>query len=428
MKARISPVKMSRINSAGLFLRALMCSALILSFAIPASFAAKTETIDGVVHIYNNDKPAQGVETWQVKERWTAGGEDDESVLFGLIGQVEIGDDGTVYLLDNQLSQVQVYSSEGEFLSTMGGPGEGPGEVSNPAAIAVLEDGGLGLVKTMPGKLVRLDREGTPIGDFVPAGYEASEGGISLALRCYPAGDNLVFGGMKLVFDQATASQTRGYHIRSYGADNTQIAEFYKKEVIWDFRNFVMREIDTDFPWQRMAVSKDGKIYIAPERYGYDIHVYELDGTLAKVIHREYKSYERDQAMKDLVDRAFKAQMDNPQMPANSKYEAEILEPDVAELRVAGNGDIWVQNSWQRWQGESNQFTYDVFNPAGEFVKVVRVECPGSVVDDRLFFSKDNRIIKVTGFLAAAISAQGLGGEDEEEAEAMAITCYDRAN
>ncbi|MCK4305353.1 MAG: 6-bladed beta-propeller [Candidatus Eisenbacteria sp.] len=430
MKSAISPIHKPLTISLVLPFAGIILFGLVLVMLIPAlASASKTEMIDGATHIKNGDKPTHGIETWQLEELWTAGGLDDESVLFGIITQVEIGDDNNIYLLDNQLSQVQVYSPEGELLRTLGGPGEGPGEVTNPAAMTVLPNGNIGLVKAMPGKLIRLDSEGTPLDDFIPAGYEPSEGGISLAIRCYGANNNLIFGGMKLVFDAETSTQTRDYHIRCYAEDQTQISEYYTKNVLWDFRNFVMKEIDTDFPWQRLDVADDGSVYMSPERYGYDIHVFQPDGTLAKVISREYQSYERDQAMKDLVDRAFQRQMESPQMPPNSSYEAEAYEPDIANLRVAANGDIWVHNSRQQWASEPGQFNYDVFNSDGEFIKEVRIECGGSAKDDRLFFARDDRIYKVSGFLAAAISAQGLGGEEDEEdeeAEVMAITAYRR--
>ena len=427
MKLAISPLLKSWPGRLGFVLAACLIGVSILTIqTASASSAFKKEMIDGVEHITNGDTPKNGIEKWQLEELWTAGGLDDEEVLFGIITQVKIGENNLIYLLDNQLSQVQVYSPDGELLRTLGGPGEGPGEVSNPASMAVLPGGAIGLVKPMPGKLIKLDKDGTPLGDFVPAGYDPTDGGISIAIRCYPAQNNLIFGGMKLAFDQATATQTRGYHIRCYGEDQSQLAEYYTKDVVWDFKKLVMREIDTDFPWQRMDVSGDGTVYIVPERYGFDIHIFAPDGTLKKVVSRNYESYERDQAMKDLVDRAFQQQMANPQLPPESTYEAEAFEPDVADLRVTPDGEIWIHNSWQQWAGEEGLFCYDVFSADGEFIKEVQIECAGSATNDRLFFANDNRIYKVSGFLSAAISAQGLGGdeEEEEEAEAMAITCY----
>ncbi len=387
--------------------------------------AGEKSVVDGIAHIKNGPEPTEGVETWQLEELWTVGGEDDEDVLFGIITQVHIDQESNIYLLDNQLSEVQVYSADGEHLDTLGRAGEGPGEVTNPSAMTLLPDGSLGLIKTFPGKMVMIDKDGQPLGNFVPNDYDATQGGNFVAIRCYPALGNLIWGGMELRTDTSAGIQNRNYHIRSYSMDRERIAEFFVKEVVWNFANFTMREIDTDFPWQRLDVDDSGRVVIAPERYGYDIHVYNPDGSLDLVIEREYESYERDQDMKDLVDRAFQAQMG--QLPPGSKYEAEANEPDVAELRVDSEGNIWTQNSRQQWVGEDGFFAYDVFSPAGHFTKTVRIACPGSAKDDRLFFADDGRVFKVTGFLAAAISAQGLGGDDEEseEPEPMAITCYE---
>ena len=414
----------TRSTAAAFFVLAGLTSFLSCTWSVPAALAGEEVMIDGVMHVKNGPEPANGVETWQLEELWTAGGEDDEEVLFGIITQVEIDQDNNIYLLDNQMSEVHVFSPDGEFLRTLGRAGEGPGEVTNPAAMTVLPDGSLGLVKAMPGKLVMLDTEGEPLGDFVPVDYDPQSGGLFLAIRCYPAGKNLIFGGMEIRTDTAAGTQNRNYHVRTYGPDQERLSEFYKKEVVWNFSNFTLREIDTDFPWQRLDVDNEGGLVMAPERYGFDIHIYQPDGALVRVIEREYEPYERSQKMKELVDRAFQAQLS--QLPPGSNYEAEKYEPDVAELRIAVDGSIWTQNSRQQWAGEEGSFMYDVFSRDGHFDKQVRIECSGSAKEDRLFFGGDGRIYKVSGFLAAAISAQGLGGDDddENEPEPMSVTCY----
>ncbi len=128
--------------------------------------------------------------------------------------------------------------------------------------------------------------------------------------------------------------------------------------------------------------------------------------------------------MKDLVDRALRAQLEH--LPPGSDYEAETHEPDVVDLRVAADGSIWTQNSRQQWESEEGAFMYDVFSREGKFVKQVRIECDGSAREDRLFFGGEGRIYKVSGFLDAAISAEGLAGEEGEgdETEPIAVTCY----
>ena len=50
---------------------------------------------------------------------------------------------GNVYVFDEQAHHVQVYDSEGVYVETLGGRGEGPGEFSRAEAVALLPDGRL---------------------------------------------------------------------------------------------------------------------------------------------------------------------------------------------------------------------------------------------------------------------------------------------
>jgi len=154
----MSSAKIPHIQKLKLTVSTLLVLFFVLTLSLPTGVvsAAEKETIDGVLHVKNGSKPAQ-VETIQLEELWTAGGEDDEDVLFGILTNVKIDDQGNICLLDNQMSQVHVYSSDGELLNTLGRAGEGPGEVTNPSGMTLLENGSIGLVKTMPGTLVMID-------------------------------------------------------------------------------------------------------------------------------------------------------------------------------------------------------------------------------------------------------------------------------
>lgn len=57
--------------------------------------------------------------------------------LFGQILDVELGPQGEILVLDGHASEIRVFGADGDFLRTLGGPGEGPGELSRPAGMAV---------------------------------------------------------------------------------------------------------------------------------------------------------------------------------------------------------------------------------------------------------------------------------------------------
>jgi len=56
--------------------------------------------------------------------------DDPSSFLSGWMS-VDIGQDGTIFVLDHDVSQLKAYSAEGDFLWAKGSPGQGPGELRN---------------------------------------------------------------------------------------------------------------------------------------------------------------------------------------------------------------------------------------------------------------------------------------------------------
>ena len=127
-----------------LFGTLLLLTGLTLGVLAPVtSVAAANDSdevmVDGVLHITNGASPSEGIETMHLEELWRVGGEDDD-VLFGVILQVRTDEEGNIYLLDSQLAQVQVYSSDGRHLRTLSREGDGPGEVRRPTDLVLLPD------------------------------------------------------------------------------------------------------------------------------------------------------------------------------------------------------------------------------------------------------------------------------------------------
>lgn len=46
--------------------------------------------------------------------------------LFGQIGSIGVGRDGTIYVLDRQAPDLRAYDAQGTYLMTLGEKGEGP--------------------------------------------------------------------------------------------------------------------------------------------------------------------------------------------------------------------------------------------------------------------------------------------------------------
>ena len=82
-----------------------------------------------------------------------------ESTTFALLWDAAITEAGEILVLDRIQTNVRVFSLNGEYLHTLGGPGEGPGELRVPEAL-VLDSGGDLLVVDQAQFIHRFRRRG----------------------------------------------------------------------------------------------------------------------------------------------------------------------------------------------------------------------------------------------------------------------------
>ncbi|MBT8335409.1 MAG: 6-bladed beta-propeller [Gemmatimonadetes bacterium] len=91
------------------------------------------------------DAPDRSVDV-QTTPVFTVGGFNaPDWAAFGNVRQVAFDDRGHLFILDTQANQVTEVDAEGQFVRTIGGPGEGPGELSSPFGFALTDDGGLAI-------------------------------------------------------------------------------------------------------------------------------------------------------------------------------------------------------------------------------------------------------------------------------------------
>jgi hypothetical protein len=281
---------------------------LFLLAAAGSALAGKEVTRDGVLHVMNGAQPAKGVETLKFEETWRVGGEDSED-FFGLITQVVVGDDGNIYLLDTRLSEIPVYSPEGERIGTLSREGDGPGETRTPTNLLKMPDGTLGLVQMFPGKVTKIGLDGTPMGEFKVGGDDPTAGGFMIFYDCFGAGDRLIVSGESITQKPPTA-QVRTNFVAAYDIDGQELARFHESDWEMEFSKFVFDEDNLNRVDFRKACSdSEGKVYVAPVRNEYKIHVYNPDGSLDRVIEREYEHRPRRDADYEALKTAVQAQL-----------------------------------------------------------------------------------------------------------------------
>lgn len=405
-------------------LRVICILALVLSLA-NASGAGAQES-EAVPHIRNGSEPSGGSRTLKLTELWRAGGLDDEETVFGIITRVLLDAEQNIYLLDAQLSEVQVYTPDGTLKTVLGREGDGPGEFRGPTDMALLPDGTLGVMQAFPGKVVRLNLDNTDAGAWTLGDPAAGAFYIMRGLRV--GGTNIVAGGTQQHINQAEGLVTRETFLSSLDQDGMRDVTYTSRSFAMKFQELRFDEVDLiDGADRRFDVGPDGTVVAGIPRNRYEVSLFDADGTARLVFSREYESWVRDARADGIWRRIMEGIQ--AQQPGNAPISWEETEPDIEFLRTAADGNIWVLSSRAMWAAPEEIFTYyDVFNPAGEFIEQVNIICDGDSRQDFLLFAGTDRVFRITNFWDAVLSRFGGAGADsdtDEEAEPMAVVCYE---
>jgi hypothetical protein len=381
--------------------------------------------IDGVVHVKNSATPEKGTETIVLEELWRAGGEDDEETIMGVIVHALTDDAGNLYLLDLQLSQVFVYSADGEMIKTLSREGDGPGEVRRPSDMTLLPDGSMGLMQTFPGKLIKVTTDDEPDGE-ISFGGDPAEGGFMMVVDVDCRAGNLVVAGVDLKQGDVPTKQHKVSFLGAVDFEGASTVRYWENSQDLDFLNLNIREGDqyNVFP-RRWSIGPKGEVFAAVERDAYIINVYQADGTLSRVIEKEFTNRQRTEEETEFVETVLELQL--RQLP-NAKVHVEETPEAISFIETAPDGSVWVVDSrGDTGLPEGVMLSYSVFDEDGHFVKTVQIACDGDGRDDGLIRVDQDHMVLIRGLLPAIQGIQtggAAGGDEDEEAAPMEIVYY----
>ena len=406
-------------------LSSLILVSATLSSAWAGSWKGQETTKDGELHIMNPAETMEKPGEVKMKELWRLGGDtDDEDEFFGVIVRITSDSQGNIYALDSQLSEVKIYSPDGEYLNSIGREGEGPGEFRRPGDMFFLPDGNLGVLQSVPGKIVQLTSDGDPAGEFpVP---QPEGGGFQILRGAQLAGQNLAIVRMTQEINQEQQSVKLIFGIDLINSKGELVNNMETKIAPLNFANAVVTEDMFDSFENRWTAAEDGRVFAATSRDDYKIKVWTPDGKLDRVITREYAHYKRSKEQKEKQEQTWQAFL---QRIPNADLQISDFDKDIQTIYTRDDGSLWVLSSrGARDRPEGSLGTFDVFDKEGKYVRQVTLHGQGDPREDAYFFVGD-RVYVVTGFLNAAIAAQGGGAEGDEEEELedptpMEIICY----
>lgn len=271
----------------------------------------------------------------------------DTLYQFGRIAGLDIGSDGSVYVLDQQLQKVRVYDATGSYVRTIGRAGGGPGELS-PAALGVfVGQGDTVLIPDVGAQRVSIFNASADLITSVP--MQVTEG---IAAKVVEVRDQaLVFqmrvmnmGSAVVVSDPADYLVERAFGgaavdtilkmplggTVSFGGGGGQFSmKIFAPEPIW-------------------TIGEDRRVF-----YGlnseYSINAFDSDGTLKTIIRRGVTRVPVTEELKgsviDLMKEAARAQ-GAPEAALEQLSSAITFAeyfPAFGNLLVGPGGTLWVQ-------------------------------------------------------------------------------------
>ena len=374
--------------------------------------------------IENSAAPKNGVTDVKLMEKWRVGTEDDE-VFFGNVLQVLPAPDSGIYILDSQLLQVFHFDSFGNLKATLGGRGEGPGEVNNVNSIMNLPDGSLGIGQVLPGVIACVRPDGTPVGKIRVKDKEAPDSAFVLFMDGYALGEDILAVVMRWRMGE-TGTMTQDMYLRSCDMQGGPLVDFLHKETSFDLADFRFTEAGYDFVWTRFGVLPNGNVCFAPERNRYEVSVSQPDGTLLRTITRPYESWRRtpSEAEESRLSHAAIASHYGREVHG---VEVEKTEADIVALTAMLDGSLRVRTS----RGDRERIagvltTIDEFDTKGIFSSQLRLLAPGDPTRDAIYILPDERVIVVKGAVEAYRREQNTErATDVLETETpLEVVCY----
>lgn len=102
----------------------------------------RIEYEDGVKIVKNPEEPLFGEIVYDLEEDLSIGREDDENYLFYRASNLALDSMDSIYVLENGNCRIQKFDKYGNYLSTIGKKGQGPGEFESPWRIRLNKESG----------------------------------------------------------------------------------------------------------------------------------------------------------------------------------------------------------------------------------------------------------------------------------------------
>ncbi len=324
-------------------------------------------------------------EAWTVETDLVIGtAEGEPEYQFGQISGIDVGSDGRVYVIDQQASEVRVYSPDGEFVAVMGRAGAGPGELSQNAGPLFVGPGDTVQVPDIAQQRVtRYTAAGEPAGSYA---LPLAEG---IPVRWMEANDqDLVMQAMIMQLPNQPQVEPRNLILRrgpSGEVEDTLLEMPIGKTVDFAGDQPSITMFESEPVW---ALGPEGRLYFGINSE-YSINVHSPEGELVRIIRKPGERRpisDSDEAeFRRIVEKLWADRGMPPQameMMSQALSFAEFY-PAYANMLGGPEGSLWVQGvqTPDELAGQGQAFDmqdlgsarWEVFDDRGRLLGTVRM-------------------------------------------------------
>jgi hypothetical protein len=298
---------------------------IIMFFAFSISFAQKVETIDDVRVVHNGKTGNWGknpkVSLELVRTIGTIEAEDDD-FLFYLPSDIALDSQGNIYILDSGNHRIQKFTSDGQYIATIGNKGQGPGEFVYPLSLDIDSKGYLYISDPGNQRVQVLKPDGK---DYKTISFSKDPTGV---LRVSEPGFMIMGRGAGLFsFSMPSPEKNKKLPkiIRVLNSEGDVERNFGDQR---DYKDFLLNRMGNRF---HFTVDKDKNIYVSFD-YQNRIEKYSPDGKTLWKANRELNySTEPPKTKSGIKREGGMVEMREPQMNRCS-----------SGIAVDNKGRIWI--------------------------------------------------------------------------------------
>jgi hypothetical protein len=317
---------------------------------------AKTETIDGIVHVHNPATPLHPERTVTFEEDFTYPEKNEAGeVQIFRPGRFIVDGLGNICIQDDSDMAIKVFDAQGKHLRIIGRKGGGPGEFGQIADLAVLPDG----------RLLVTDFETRRTSFFNPEGQFLH----SFQWKKFFSQVHLVTDSTYTVNEMIAAEEMRELWVKTIDFNGDEVFTFGK----FSYPEFKMlRQGDmmfsTSVPWSPESIfagdRKRQRLYHCLNSR-YLIEVYDGRGKLFRKIDRPYEL--PPVTGEDIADfeSRFKDRPDSPFAKMAKEMQLPKVKTVTSRMVVDGDGNLWVRTNEERKEGGKTLTAVDIFDSEG---------------------------------------------------------------